>query len=312
MYTQEDFESIQECYRYVFPEINEQLERLWYPPSNYDWLCLTSRFDGSGPDYKCFESLGNDLMRVNRNQPPAVVGPLLAGLARKHRVGYSIGLNPWADFLFLQREKIIPKEIIIIVAHNWYPLVTSTGECPDPPLNRRDPSATMNGRYAFVFEPFKERGNPLLMFFTNIFPHFLEAGKKTNAGLSVEERNFIGGNQGMKNGLTLTLEAISPLIKIRGIVALGTPVWNVLSSQVCSFSGMNLSNIVKQLRNRLKEDPTNIKNSLPMLLTKRGNIPWLPYYHPSAFEMYAWAGWEERRADYSKLALALLSATDPS
>jgi hypothetical protein len=297
-YTKSQVEAIQKAYRYLFPTISPELERFWYPADDYDWLCMTSRFNESGPTFENFQALDNDLASIDLNRDPDIIGSELAQAARKHRVGFSIGLNPWADYLLLQAQHATPQEVVVIIAYNWYPLVTiskNTSKPPNSPLYQDCPFTWANGKYAFVFEPFKDHKRPLLMLFTNIFPHFMEAGEPANAGLSADQNRFVGGKPGMKDGLIHTLNAINPSIQIRGLVFLGN---NALSV----FCDIGISAAVKGFR----EESIQSASDFPALSLGDKKIPYLPFFHPAARELIPTDARKEYQCLYKRLAEALV------
>jgi hypothetical protein len=299
-YSKSEVEAIQEGYRYLFPVISKKLEQFWYlPDDRYDWLCLATPFY-SGPTFDKFQAFDADLKRVNTTPEPDVIGSKLADLAKKHGVGYSIGLNPWADYLlFLASQTHAPREVVVVVAYNWYPLVTTDKKLPNSPLYKDTPLTFENRKYAFVFEPFLNDDNSPLVFFTNIFPHFMEAGKPATKGLSPVQKNFIGGNEGMRAGMVWPLEAINPSIKIRGLVTLG-------GEALAPLTTTKLGDFMNAFQTKLQLNLPSIDKALPTFRTRDKNIPWLPYYHPAARELIPLSTRPRYHADYSKLAEALL------
>jgi hypothetical protein len=296
-YNKLQVETIQRAYRHLFPNISPELAGFWYPSGNYDWLCMTSRFDASGPTVENFQALDNDLGSIDLNRDPNIIGSELARTARQHGVGFSIGLNPWADYL-LQMRQPIPQEVVVIVAYNWYPLVTVNGDKrkpPNSPLYRDNPLTWAHGKYAFVFEPFMNRERPLLAFFTNIFPYFMEAGKPANAGLSANQNRFVGGKPGMKKGLTLTLSAINPSIQIRGLVFLG-------NNALFPFFNAGVSVAVKELQTK----PVRSASDFPALSLGDKEFHYLPSFHPAARELIPTDARKEYQRLYKRLAEALV------
>ena len=153
-YDKADVEAIQKGYRRLFPVINKEIEQFWYPTDNYDWLCLVSRFNELGPTFGDFQGLHDDLTRFERTSEHNADGATLAQLARKRGVGYSIGLNPWADYLLSEARDFAPQEVVVIIGYNWYPLITKDGKLPNSPLNPENPLTSNSRKYSFIFEPF--------------------------------------------------------------------------------------------------------------------------------------------------------------
>lgn len=298
-YNKSEVEAIQKSYRYLFPSIREELEQFWYPPNDrFDWLCLTTPFN-PGPTFSKFQDLDADLKQVSKTSQPNIIGSKLATLAKKHEVGYSIGLNPWADFMLASRTDAF-QEVVIIVGYNWYPLVTIDKKLPNSPLHKDSPLEFRNNFYAFVFEPFLHDSQPPLIFFTNIFPHFLEAGEPAQKGLSPSQKKLVGNDVGLKNGLVRTLEAINPDIRIAGLVTLG-------GNALAPLSSKKVGDFVRDFQRALESDPANVDKVLPSFeIHGNKKIPWLPYYHPAARELAAKSDSMKHKANFSKLAQALL------
>ena len=315
-YNKSEVEAIQASYRYLFPTLKKELEQFWYPPDqSFDWLCLTTPF-GPAPTYSQFqtldaglEDLKQSLSQVSKVLEPDAIGKKLAGLATKHGVGYSIGLNPWADYLLqLANQMDMRQEVVVIVGYNWYPLVTVDKDLPNSPLCKDNPLKFRNGSYGFAFESFFHDGQPPLVFFTNIFPHFLEAGKPAQNGLSLSQRKLVGGDVGMRNGLVQTLEAINPDIRLRGLVTLGGNALTPLTGKK-----VKVREYVRNFQSALELDPANVGKAL-LSIEIHGNrqIPWLPYYHPVARELVPRSERMKHEANFSKLAQALLKRSRAS
>lgn len=303
-YSESEVEAIQKNYRHLFSIHRKELEQFWYPPDEgFDWLCLTTSLNPA-PTYRQFQALDADLAdlkQVSKSPEPDIIGSELAALAKKHGVGYSIGLNPWADYLLYSADQTAMfQEVVVIVGYNWYPLVMTNKALPNSPLYKDNPLTFRNGSYAFAFESFLHDGQPPLIFFTNIFPHFLEAGKPAQKGLSPSQRKLVGGDVGMRNGLIQTLEAINPDIRLRGLVTLG-------GNALTPLTGKKVGEFVRDFQSALESDPANVGKALPSIEI-RGNrqIPWLPYYHPAARELVPRSDRMKHEANFSKLAQALL------
>jgi len=301
LYNELDVKAIQESYCYLFPVINKKLEWFWYPPDKFDWLCLTSPFH-SRPTFDKFQALDADLQSLKLTAPVQeykAIGQGLSRLAKKHGVGYSVGLNPWADYmLLLASQTDALQEVVVVVAHNWNPLVKKGKILPNSPLYKDNPCESDDGKYAFVFEPFLSINHTACVLFTNIFPHFIEAGKGARDGPSLVQRNFIGQKNGMKKGLIWTLGAINPSIRIRGLITLGAPAFALLSDR-------SLTDTVESIRAKLRRFPSLTTDAYETFLVKGTAIPWLPFFHPDSYEVTNAPESSERRDDYYKLASAL-------
>ncbi len=311
-YIESEVKVIQKRYCHLFPTICEELKQFWYDPKKqYAWSYLATPFH-TVPHYSKFSHLCDDLKRLqhqisNDLQPDVkVIGSRLADLAKRHDVGYSIGLNPWADYLLHSARPWPPKEVVVIVGNNWYPFVTRRNKIPQPPkspLCKDDPYDQKydQKKYKFIFEPFLKDSQRPLVFFTNIFPQFIDPGP-ANKGVSKEARNYIVGTGGMKNGLVKTLESINPDIKLIGLVTFGKYALEQLSPTTNPTT--NLGDIVREFQKKLESHLDNVLP--PFVINKDKIVPWLPFYHPAARELRPTNNREKYEETFSVLAKALL------
>jgi hypothetical protein len=289
-YSQQEYLQIVDAYRSLFPTCSEELRRYWFPDQNKSWARLTSEFH-SDLSYGEFKEFGNEFLNV-RGDAEAI-----SQLLSQHRVGLSIGLNPWADYLLLEHcGKKRGRGVVLIVMHNWYPLVRKGKEPINTPLFKDNPRES--AKYARVFTPFSRMDGPTPLF-VNIFPHFLEAGADARSGVSANQRQTVGGRRHWGRGFLAMIQDIKA--EILGVVGFGAVVWDVLSWQFPELPCCSLSTIVKQAGKSTKA------SDLPRFQVNKRDIPFLPCFHPDSREMSVFKDHEDRWKDYQRLATTLSS-----
>ena len=104
----------------------------------------------------------------------------------KQRVGTSIGISPWTDYWLrhtFDRNKT--KNLIVLLAHDWYPIVDKNGIWSiNSPLFVDVPY----GRYAKAFEPATRSRKYTALLFLNLVPDLrvlvrVKLGAYTGLGL---------------------------------------------------------------------------------------------------------------------------------
>lgn len=279
-YNEDEVQIIQKNYGRILSNIPNNLNDIWNPQNNrQEWQCLSTSFLNPIPAFNSYQNLGEGLQNIQNNinaNPdinPVEIGHQLFQLSQDNNVGYSIGLNPWADHFMFHLGNQRVSEVIVIVANNWWPLVSNNYVIPFSPLHGYLPEQ----RWNYIFQPFNKLDIPIL--YTNRYPYFMSAGKQVTANLDENEIDSIGGVEGMQTCLRNTMEAIDPKIRIRGLVTLGAPAWETFKG----FMPNNASKItetVNSFNNHLNGEDNNWGNIFRTFQIDNRNIPWLPHFHP--------------------------------
>ena len=192
MYNKSEFYQIRASYRSLFGGASEKLQKILWPETLvHDWQALTSPIS-KDISYDDFQKMSTDVADLSaelsrdwclwRNRLDGA-GARYAELV-KDGVGYSIGLNPWCDFLSLKYHDVLTQpgaRLVVVMGYNWYPMVVGYDdrpELPDPPLKKRDPASFNGNRYRFVFETPAYCRAKVVPIFLNLFPFFTAPGRE--------------------------------------------------------------------------------------------------------------------------------------
>lgn len=216
-YTEEETQHILAAYNQLFDEPTAELLKFMDLSRKRAWSCLTSDFRTlTFEKVREFDRQINDLSLSSKSTRE--IGECLVDLSRSAGVGYSMGLCPWTDYLLLNTFKKTSKEILIVVGHNWYPIVTKN-KCyvADSPLNQDNP--TCDWMYAKALPTQLFNDPDLAILFVNLNPDFLPPGDNKTG--DTDTAQFIPGFAGL-------CKSVSKVFRIKAVFSWGSPVWQSL------------------------------------------------------------------------------------
>lgn len=232
-YTDQEIKNILFAYRSLFPEIDSQLAAYWdlgSPPVR-EWSCLTTNFLTVTPDQvqnfaaKIRES--NDRMSAFR--PPYSYGAkafLYREIARKHKVGYSLGICPWTDSLLHETFKQERRSVIIVLGHDWYPIVSDdkSNQLLYPPTKVSQiidgASPQTRSKYTQAIAPIKNLH--CIVLFMNLYPDFREPGPIKVGKIKKPQPSY----QSCLDGVAAACRQIRKNYRIECLLSWGSAVWS--------------------------------------------------------------------------------------
>lgn len=93
---------------------------------------------------------------------------------KNYKVGFSIGISTWTDFLLKETFDTDKKDILIILGHDWYPIMTDLKSKRKDDLDEKHPlkrnAKCLEKNYGKAI-PEKLRKNAICLFL-NLYPDF--------------------------------------------------------------------------------------------------------------------------------------------
>lgn len=284
LYSRDDVGRIAHAYGRVFPSVSPELASYWGYDRQRPWSCLTSDFRVA--TFEQFARVHEAAGRIDA-MPYSGLGAKGAALrtaALEARVGYSLGINAWADHLLFHTYREDLSSLTIILAHDWYPVATTDRKGrwrrSDAPLRTDDNLEGTTGYHAGAPECVHDGGTVAL--YLNLYPDYRPpGGEKTgdvrDTGLSYAR---------CLTGLDALVACLNPSYKDVSLVSWGTKVWEQLARRTASPKGLLLTT-------RTRNFPGQ---ALRVELGGR-SIPYLPIMHPSMASNFS------QKAHYRHLAL---------
>jgi hypothetical protein len=294
-YTVEEVERLLQLYRRLFPNTDggswDQVAKYWDFGRSRQWSCLTTNFHAVTPDQIRNFDAARRLWCESDN--PEEDARALAGLAREHRCGYSVGISPWTDSALHATVTADTKELIVVVGHDWYPIIPKKGEVEArPPMNffpMLDSAYPQWQGYADGMpkaEDFCRAGIGLL--FLNLVPDFRLPNTSADGTFPFKDPSAFGYPhcaKGFREALTLA----QTNFRILDVVTWGGPVWKELRCLAADTGAATLAVTEAAERGGAKgfswplAQHTMRIHPFPHLAPRRRRLLWKP---PELFEAY--------------------------
>lgn len=188
------------------------------------WSVLTTNFQTVTPAQ--VSRLHADRVALTTNgKTEHVLADELVQLSNRHGIGYSLGLSPWTDDLLLRTFTPASKRVVIVLAHDWYPIVAKGFEyVANSPLLRDSPFSAEKGNAVYAAAlPDCLHDNARAVLFMNLYPDFRPpCSNKTGD---------IGAAQYMA-GFQACCRTIANHYVIDAIISWGSPAWECLRKWV--------------------------------------------------------------------------------
>jgi hypothetical protein len=177
-----------------------------------------------------YERLSERAARIEAECPHDVHvrGRRLKEAALAEGIGFSIGLSPWTDCSLERTWKPEKDRLVIILAHDWYPITVQRGDKAHPvdiPLRPCGLEAQVNGtpKYHYATPPAVLAREPVVLFM-NLVPDYRPAGARTTGKLD--------GYAEWLEGFDAVLESAARRYRDIKIVSWGNHVWCALRTRV--------------------------------------------------------------------------------
>lgn len=252
-YLPSELEQIREAYLKLLPSpINNPgpLENFFDLNRQRKWALLTSPFHAI--ERRClenFHSAWNCLKPSFCAKPLEEIAEQLRTLALDHGCGFSLGISPWTDHALLRTIHPGTKNLIVVVGHDWYPIIPNKFDNPDMvearspmlcfPLMEQNPLFAKWQRYATALRlPWEQHWpSETGLLFLNLVPDFRPPGMSPEGripfrGFDVDrDYGYAEISYGsFAQGLKALLEEVSDRFPILGVVGWGAPVREALLS----------------------------------------------------------------------------------
>lgn len=266
-YTITDTQRILDAYMALLPDhslISDYLDI--GPQRRREWSCLTTNFyDVSVNAIEQFDRAirMTDVNGLQRND----LGQYFRQLSIEHNVGYSMGISPWTDYLLNTSYKPDLKKVVIILGHDWYPIVPKNLRIWDsvyPPLRK----CPITGDYDLAI-PASIKNGEFILFFMNLYPDFRApfADKTGSLGNANFYQPFVEGFEAICNAIATNYEIVA-------LIVWGSDAWNALRLKI---------DVEWQQRGFLESisfQHRNYRNAIPIFLGERIDKAF-PLPHPS-------------------------------
>jgi len=230
-YSFEDASRLLSLYRRLFPQESKHwgsLGTYWDFPRSRQWSRLTTDFHTVSMEEICsFDAARRAWSPTGEAQEK---GKSLSDLASAHGCGYSLGISPWTDSALHATVTPDTKSMVMLVGHDWYPIVPKRGPVEARPpldifplLDSTDPQWSGYADGIPSAEAFRRAGVGLL--FLNLVPDFRPPGMTAEKAFPFSP-GF--GYPECLSGLLAALNSTQAVFPLLGLITWGSPAWELL------------------------------------------------------------------------------------
>ncbi|MEA5115673.1 MAG: hypothetical protein VB050_16775 [Geobacteraceae bacterium] len=275
-YNDYQINNILTAYNKIFPKIemlNDYFDLDMKPKQDREWSCLTTDFNRINVEtINQFESEISKLEKY-ANIDAVTLGEKYRDLAKKfsaqmnYKVGFSLGISTWTDYLLERTFDNKKKNILIILGHDWYPIISSS------PKKRKDDLKEKHPIFCNSIKSQKKynRAIPQTLFekniclFMNLCPDFRPPGNNAKGTfLSKKQYNVFA------DGFDNLCGAIDNKYEIVGIISWGNAVWQALQNKAGAKDLGNIG-IMKTVKDH-QGQPFKFGQTC---------LPYYPFAHPA-------------------------------
>lgn len=259
-YTPSQVDDVLQAYHRLFPRMTPALRAYWDHARERPWSCITTDFKSAS--YEQFEQLHRSAVDIDaRGLTAPEEGAALAAAAREAGVGYSLGICPWTDNGLLETYSTDKTCLVIIVAHDWYPIVPVKEHPVGTPLLVEGLHYTpkyWKGGPQDVFSPSS------VLLFLNLYPDYRHPGDTRTGRIATDYSLWLQGFMEAVDMAASTYDEVA-------LISWGAPVWETLRSRV---------DVAHQHRGIMLQAEEASGTRLVFQTPGRA-IPYLPLAHPS-------------------------------
>jgi hypothetical protein len=263
-YDRNQVEKILEAYRTLFPDIGGELARYWDTTRQRDWSYVTTDFHSA--TYEKFKDLSDRTLKIDEQKELSFheKGDLLRRASRDSGVGFSLGICPWTDNLLHETYAPEKDRLIILLGHDWYPIVPTNRLYSDFPL----------GVEGLHHVPKYQTASPQLVFtkqspvvlFLNLYPDYRPSGTTKTGPLPKGSYSY----EDCLCGLDAVMTSVRPRYKSIDLISWGANTWGALGKRVTHDSKQ------KSIMNQAREQCGKV-----LRFDSSGHkLPYLPMAHP--------------------------------
>lgn len=279
IYTDIEATRILDIYRNILPNIYGDLSIYFDYERKRKWSLLTTdfnntdvisikKFNDKASEYNL--EILNKFPNVNKLpiEEQASISKIYRDMVVSYNIGFSLGVSPITDDLLLKTFNENTTRIIILLAHDWYPIITTAPDgttpfLPIPPLQKY--SVLSEVKYEPAVSPLLKAQNCGLLFM-NLYPDFRAPGSNKIGNL--------GDYTIYVKGFLAICKLISSKYDISGVISWGSNVWNALK---------NITNGNKYNKGIMYVASELYRSQSPLFITidNYNKIPYYPFAHPS-------------------------------
>ena len=249
----------------MFPEIGGELLRYWDTNRKREWSYVTTDFHSA--TYDRLEGLNDRTIKIDENTAltKAEKGEALREASREFGVGFSLGICPWTDNLLHKTFALGKDRLIILLGHDWYPIVPIDRPNSDRPLEIVGLHQVPKYKPAAPQLVFTEK-SPVVLFL-NLYPDYRPPGSRTTGILPKSAYSY----EDCLLGLDAVISSVKSRYQSIDLISWGANTWGALRERVTH--GVKQKGIMNQAREQggevLKFNTSSIE------------LPYLPMAHPS-------------------------------
>ena len=263
-YDRNQVEMILEAYRTMFPDTGGELTRYWDTGRKREWSYVTTDFHTA--TYDKLADLHARTIKIDKINTFGKIekGEALRKASRECGVGFSLGICPWTDNLLHETYAPEKNRLIILLGHDWYPIVPIDRPNSDMPL----------GVEGLHHVPKYKTAAPQLVFtnespvvlFLNIYPDYRPPGARTTGSLPKGAYSY----KDCLLGLDAVIASVSSRYQKINLISWGANTWGALRERV-THEGKQ-----KGIMNQAREHGGKVLN----FNSSCCQLPYLPLAHP--------------------------------
>jgi hypothetical protein len=278
-YSIDEVSRILSIYRALFSDPRGALSDYWDYDRVREWSLITTNFhEDILPAIPIFHAavceFETEVRRTYR--PSELLGSIsnqmkvanrYRELVIRHGVGYSLGISPITDDLLFRTFTEQTTRIVILLAHDWFPILTTAPDRPGlflpiPPLCRY--SILSEKKYQPAVYPLMNMQDCAIVFL-NLYPDF--------RGPGVNKLGSLGDYTPWVRGLIAVCESIAARFELAGVISWGDHVWRALRKGLdVPYRHMGIMAAVEE------QHKLRTPLSLPLGAI---TVPYFPFAHPS-------------------------------
>ena len=182
-YSNEQVEQILHAYRSIFPTISGELANYWGLQRERHWSYLTTDFHTAS--FQKLQSLHHRTLEIDAlGLGVKERGDALREASLKLGIGFSIGISPWTDNLLERTYSDTKNSAVILLGHDWYPIVISDRPS-GAPLKASDSIHAVQKYWPTVPEAVLD-GTKVGLFF-NLYPDYRPPGDPKCGNITKDE-----------------------------------------------------------------------------------------------------------------------------
>lgn len=289
-FSKDDFYKIIDAYKEIFPYQEPTLENYFnfrrdQPERNWSYICSNFYEIAKNPkEYypiienydKALRELIGNLKKSNYDvdKTAGKIKELIAANQDYKHFGSAIGICPYTDELLLksivENENELPKEIVVVLAHDWYPIVSSNNEINFiPPLEgysifttKKENGEEIDNVYGKMINLIPSRKYTIL--FLNLFPDYRKPGVEPSGRIEGVDYEMFA------KGIINLIKSIGSEFTVKCIIT-----WGVIPFD-CLMKHYSPEKKCREMKGVIEEQKT-----LKISFDER-EIPLIPSYHPSS------------------------------